>query len=29
VADAGVRALEEGRTVSVDLVDKPSFYAGR
>lgn len=29
VADAGVRALEEGRTVAVDLVDKPSFYAGR
>lgn len=27
VADAGVRALEEGRRVDVDLIAQPSFYA--
>ncbi len=29
VADAGVRALESGRRVTVDLVERPSFYPGR
>jgi myo-inositol 2-dehydrogenase / D-chiro-inositol 1-dehydrogenase len=28
VADAGVRALETGRRVAVDLVERPSFYPG-
>ena len=28
VADAGVRALEQGSRVTVDLVEQPSFYAG-
>ena len=29
VADAGVRALEEGRRVTVNLVEQPSLYRGR
>jgi myo-inositol 2-dehydrogenase / D-chiro-inositol 1-dehydrogenase len=29
VADAGVRALRDGRRVTVEMVDRPAFYAGR
>ncbi len=29
VAEAGVSALEEGRRVTVDLVERPSFYQGK